>query len=84
MPPQSASKPLARAPVGADRTEPIKGIKKAMMKTMTASLQIPHFGYYDDVDMTQLVNLRKKWKAVAEQRGIRFSYMPIFLKAREN
>ncbi|KAK7468189.1 hypothetical protein BaRGS_00036602 [Batillaria attramentaria] len=64
-----------------DRTEPLKGIKKAMVKTMTAALEIPAFGYYDDIDLTQLVNVRKKLKAIAEQRGVRFSYMPVFLKA---
>lgn len=72
--------PKVKAPIGADRSEPIKGIRKAMVKTMTASLQIPPFGYYDEVDMTQLVQLRTKLKSVAEKRGVRLSYMPIFLK----
>ncbi|PVD23796.1 hypothetical protein C0Q70_17070 [Pomacea canaliculata] len=40
--------PKVKAPIGADRSEPIKGIRKAMVKTMTASLQIPPFGYYDE------------------------------------
>ncbi|KAH9518438.1 hypothetical protein Btru_016818 [Bulinus truncatus] len=64
-----------------DRTVPLKGVSKAMVKIMTAALKIPHFGYYDEVDLTQLVTLRKKLKAMAEQRGIQLSYMPIFIKA---
>ncbi|XP_018018626.1 lipoamide acyltransferase component of branched-chain alpha-keto acid dehydrogenase complex, mitochondrial-like [Hyalella azteca] len=66
---------------GKDRTEAIKGFQKAMVKSMTASLQIPHFGYCDEVDLTALVGLRLAMKQVAEQYGVRFSYMPLFVKA---
>ena len=55
-------------------------MRKAMVKTMTAAQAIPHFGYYDDVDMTELVALRRRMKAIAEKQGIRFSYMPVILK----
>ncbi|KAA0202561.1 hypothetical protein HAZT_HAZT011635 [Hyalella azteca] len=43
--------------------------------------QIPHFGYCDEVDLTALVGLRLAMKQVAEQYGVRFSYMPLFVKA---
>ncbi|XP_078074351.1 lipoamide acyltransferase component of branched-chain alpha-keto acid dehydrogenase complex, mitochondrial [Mustelus asterias] len=66
---------------GKDRTEPVKGIQKAMVKTMSAALKIPHFGYYDEVDLTRLVKLRRELKAVTEDRGIKLSYLPFFLKA---
>ena len=38
-----------------DRTEPIKGIRKAMAKAMTASLAVPHFGYKDEIILNELV-----------------------------
>lgn len=38
-----------------DRTEAIKGIRRAMAKAMTASLTIPHFGYKDEVILNELV-----------------------------
>ncbi|XP_075688338.1 lipoamide acyltransferase component of branched-chain alpha-keto acid dehydrogenase complex, mitochondrial [Rhinoderma darwinii] len=66
---------------GKDVTEPLKGFHKAMMKTMTAALKIPHFGYCDEVDMTRLVQLREELKSMAESRGVRLSFMPFFLKA---
>ncbi|XP_069497686.1 lipoamide acyltransferase component of branched-chain alpha-keto acid dehydrogenase complex, mitochondrial [Ambystoma mexicanum] len=64
-----------------DRTEPLKGFHKAMVKTMSAALKIPHFGYCDEIDLTRLVQLRKELKPVAETRGIKLSFMPFFLKA---
>ncbi|MEE6523169.1 hypothetical protein FKM82_021910, partial [Ascaphus truei] len=82
---QSASVPvpLAKPAVftGKDVTEPLKGFHKAMVKTMSAALKIPHFGYCDEVDMTRLVQLRLELKPEAEARGVRLSFMPFFLKA---
>uniref|UniRef100_A0A3P8UGD8 Dihydrolipoamide acetyltransferase component of pyruvate dehydrogenase complex n=1 Tax=Cynoglossus semilaevis TaxID=244447 RepID=A0A3P8UGD8_CYNSE len=57
------------------------GFHKAMVKTMTAALKIPHFGYCDEVDLTRLVALRAELKPVAEARGVRLSFMPFFIKA---
>lgn len=51
-----------------------------MVKTMTAALKIPHFGYKDEVDLSQLVRLRSELKDVVEARGVKLSYMPFFIK----
>ncbi|ELT99108.1 hypothetical protein CAPTEDRAFT_20550 [Capitella teleta] len=72
---------LASVNLEEDRTEPIKGMRKAMTKTMTKALTIPHFGYCDEIDLTQLMETRNHLKLAAEQRGVKFSYMPFFLKA---
>lgn len=83
-PPSPAKTPARAAPaivVGEDRTEPLKGIRKAMAKSMAAALQIPHFGYCDEIDLTNLVGLRGDLKDLAAARGVKFSYMPVFLKA---
>ncbi|XP_045442792.1 lipoamide acyltransferase component of branched-chain alpha-keto acid dehydrogenase complex, mitochondrial isoform X2 [Pipistrellus kuhlii] len=78
--------PVAKPVVvpGQDRTEPITGFQKAMVKTMTAALKIPHFGYCDEVDLTALVRLREELKPVAAARGIKLSFMPFFIKASHN
>ncbi|XP_048020321.1 LOW QUALITY PROTEIN: lipoamide acyltransferase component of branched-chain alpha-keto acid dehydrogenase complex, mitochondrial [Megalobrama amblycephala] len=81
--PPSIPTPVIPKPVftGKDRTEPIKGFQKAMVKTMSAALKIPHFGYKDEVDLSQLVRLRSELKGLAESRGVKLSYMPFFIKA---
>ncbi|XP_006119877.2 lipoamide acyltransferase component of branched-chain alpha-keto acid dehydrogenase complex, mitochondrial isoform X1 [Pelodiscus sinensis] len=73
------SKPIVFA--GKDKTEAVTGFHKAMVKTMTAALQIPHFGYCDEIDLTQLVQLREELKPVAQARGVKVSFMPFFIKA---
>ncbi|KAF7654740.1 hypothetical protein LDENG_00065610 [Lucifuga dentata] len=77
-PPPAMPKPIF---TGKDITEPLKGFHKAMVKTMTAALKIPHFGYCDEVDLSRLVTLRAEYKAVADGRGVKLSYMPFFIKA---
>ncbi|XP_054714543.1 lipoamide acyltransferase component of branched-chain alpha-keto acid dehydrogenase complex, mitochondrial-like [Uloborus diversus] len=64
-----------------DRSEVIKGYKKAMVKTMTNSLSVPYFSYCDEIDVTDLVLMRARLKQIAEGKGVKFSYMPFFIKA---
>ncbi|XP_039340650.1 lipoamide acyltransferase component of branched-chain alpha-keto acid dehydrogenase complex, mitochondrial isoform X2 [Mauremys reevesii] len=73
------SKPIVFA--GKDKTEAVTGFHKAMVKTMTAALKIPHFGYCDEIDLTQLVQLREELKPLAQVRGVKLSFMPFFIKA---
>lgn len=58
------------------------GFHKAMVKTMTAALMIPHFGYCDEVDLSRLVALRSELRPLAEGRGVKLSFMPFFIKVR--
>ncbi|XP_049514587.1 lipoamide acyltransferase component of branched-chain alpha-keto acid dehydrogenase complex, mitochondrial isoform X2 [Dermacentor silvarum] len=86
--PTPAKAPVHQKPVTvktlqavADRVEQVKGIRKAMAKTMAQSLAIPHFGYCDEINVTRLVELRPILKPLADQMGVRLSYMPFFMKA---
>ena len=63
------------------RTEPASLMVKAMTKSMVEALKIPHFGYKDEIDMSQLVTLRKDLKQSCSDRGIKLSYMPFIVKA---
>lgn len=64
-----------------DRKETIKGIKKAMVKTMNQANTIPHFSYCDEYNMNNLVDLKHHLKTLGKERGIKISYLPIIIKA---
>lgn len=83
---QAASQPSSQTPVSQnsaeDRVEPIRGIKAAMAKQMVSSVStIPHFTYAEELDITDLIALRKKLKAGMEAKGIKLTLMPFFMKA---
>ena len=59
-----------------DRTEKFAPIARVMNRTMTAALQIPHFGYKDEIDMSALVKLRKQLK---HQVGHRSGFSPSWI-----
>jgi len=82
-PPAPLPLPPRPSPViaGKDRVEKTNVIVKAMTKTMVEALKIPHFGYKDEVEMTQLVKLRSELRAACLERGIKLSYMPFIVKA---
>jgi 2-oxoisovalerate dehydrogenase E2 component (dihydrolipoyl transacylase) len=56
-------------------------IQKQMFKTMTKSLNIPHFLYTDEVSLDALADLRARLKPQVQQMGLKLSYMPFFIKA---
>ncbi|KAH8289383.1 hypothetical protein KR054_004404 [Drosophila jambulina] len=69
-------------PAPADRVEVLKGVRKAMLKSMTESLKIPHFAYSDEIDMTQLMQFRDQLQAVAKENGVpKLTFMPFCIKA---
>ncbi|XP_029648243.1 lipoamide acyltransferase component of branched-chain alpha-keto acid dehydrogenase complex, mitochondrial isoform X2 [Octopus sinensis] len=80
--PEPAVRPyIPQASVQEDRVEPIRGIRKAMVKSMNAAHAIPHFGYYDDIDMSSLVQLRYDLKSTSKARGFKLSFMPFIIKS---
>ena len=52
-----------------------------MARTMTASGKVPQFGYSDEVDVSKMVELHRVLKAELKKKNIKFTYMPIFVKA---
>ncbi|XP_043283647.1 lipoamide acyltransferase component of branched-chain alpha-keto acid dehydrogenase complex, mitochondrial [Venturia canescens] len=59
----------------------LKGYEKSMWKSMTQSLNIPHFVYSDECDVTKLVLYRSEVKDHMKEQGISLSFMPFFIKA---
>lgn len=59
--PSSSSASSSASPItssSSTTTIPLSGVRKAMFRAMTASLQIPHFAYSETIDVTSLERLR--------------------------
>jgi pyruvate dehydrogenase E2 component (dihydrolipoamide acetyltransferase) len=72
-------------PVSTDGREeriPLRGIRKRIAEHMHQSKNTAaHFTYVDEVDMTELVQLREQMKPLTEQKGVKLTYLPFIVKA---
>jgi pyruvate dehydrogenase E2 component (dihydrolipoamide acetyltransferase) len=65
----------------ADERQPLTGLRKRIAEHMERSWRIvPHATAFGEVDGGALIALRETLKPVAEQRGVRLTYMPLLIK----
>ncbi|WP_430786214.1 dihydrolipoamide acetyltransferase family protein [Virgibacillus flavescens] len=80
---KSESKETA-APKGEyhETREKMSGIRKSIAKAMVNSkTKAPHVTLMDEIDVTELVAHRKKFKAIAAEQDIKLTYLPYVAKA---
>lgn len=78
--------PLSAAPISGSSAIPdqevqVRGLQRAMVKSMDAAWSVPHLGYSDEVQLDALAALRASMKPIATDRGVKLSYLPFILKA---
>jgi pyruvate dehydrogenase E2 component (dihydrolipoamide acetyltransferase) len=62
--------------------EKMTGIRKAIAKAMVNSKHTaPHVTLLDEIDVTELVAHRKKFKEIAAEKDIKLTYLPYVVKA---
>ena len=80
--PTRAPAAAPRAPAGGETRRPFRGVRKKIAEAMVRSkTTAPHFTVVEEVDVTELVALREKAKAIAADSGTKFTYMPFLMKA---
>ncbi|MED0675621.1 dihydrolipoamide acetyltransferase family protein [Aneurinibacillus thermoaerophilus] len=66
----------------AEERIPLKGIRKKIAEHMVKSVTIiPHVTHIDELEMDALKALRERLKDYAEERGIKLTFLPFFIKA---
>ena len=69
-------------PSGQEERIKIIGLRRKIAEQMVRSYTTaPHFSYVDEVDMTDLVTIRRSLKEAAAARGVRLTYLPFIMKA---
>ena len=67
---------------GTEERVPLRGIRRKIAERMVKSKQTAaHVTHVDEVDMTEIVQLREKSKVSAEKRGVKLTYLPFIIKA---
>ncbi|TCS95946.1 dihydrolipoamide acetyltransferase family protein [Hazenella coriacea] len=68
--------------IGTEERIPLRGIRRTIAKRMVESKHTaPHVTIMDEVDATELVELRKWGKTIAQERNIKLTYLPFIMKA---
>jgi pyruvate dehydrogenase E2 component (dihydrolipoamide acetyltransferase) len=61
---------------------PLRGLRRTISKAMERSkFTATHFTYVAEVDCDKLVSLRDAAKKVADERGVKLTFLPFFVKA---
>lgn len=73
-----------KAPEGdfPETREKMSGMRKAIAKAMVNSKQTsPHVTHLDEVEVQALWDHRKKFKSIAEEQGVKLTFLPYVVKA---
>ncbi len=61
---------------------PLRGIRRSIAEHMVRSVQtVPHYAYIDEVEISQLVQMRQSLREEAERRGVKLTYLAFVVKA---
>jgi len=67
---------------GLEERVPLRGIRRAVAQAMVKSVYTaPHVTLMDEADVSELVALREKALPIAEERGVKLTYLPFVVKA---
>ncbi|MFT5284003.1 MAG: pyruvate dehydrogenase E2 component (dihydrolipoamide acetyltransferase) [Planctomycetota bacterium] len=80
--PKVAAPPVS-IPIGDRETRvPFRGVRRKISEAMTRSaFTATHFTVVEELDVTELIDLRTKAKAVGAKQDIKVTYMPFIMKA---
>src|SRR5450631_5902 len=74
--------PGVTSPASADVRIPFRGVRRMIAEHMVLTQrQVAQFTYVEEVDCTELVELRNKAETRMVSHGLKLSYLPFFIKA---
>ena len=67
---------------GGEERVPLRGLRRAISQSMRRSKDhAAHYTYVEEVDMSALDQLRAHTKTLAEEKGVKLTYLPFIIKA---
>lgn len=61
--------------------EPLRGLRRRIAERMEEAWRVPHVTTFREIDVNELVKVRKSLKSEAARRNISLTFMPFFIKA---
>lgn len=73
---------LETSPASSEQRIPLRGIRRVISQSMTRSIRTAaHSTINEEVDVTQLIDLRKQMAPSAAEKGVSLTYVSFFVKA---
>ncbi|KAI3804396.1 hypothetical protein L1987_25901 [Smallanthus sonchifolius] len=79
--PEQVFRPMADESLYQDKTLPIRGYQRAMVKSMTAAATIPHFHYIEEINCDELGKLKDGFQKQNSDPNIKFTFLPLLIKS---
>lgn len=74
--------PLALESGDRESRVPFRGVRRKIAEAMSRSMYTaPHFTVVEELDVTDLVEVRGRAKAIGAEQGVKITYMPFIMKA---
>lgn len=64
-----------------DKTIPVRGFQRAMVKSMTEAAKIPHFHYVEDLNCDALVELKSSFQNENSDPDVKHTFLPTLIKS---
>ncbi len=77
-----SGEPAVSPPQAATENIPYRGVRRTIGEQMERSVYTaPHVTHHELIEVDALVDTREELKAVAEERGVKLTYLPFVIKA---
>ncbi|KAJ4968256.1 hypothetical protein NE237_014957 [Protea cynaroides] len=64
-----------------DKTIPLRGFQRSMVKSMTMAAKVPHFHYLEEINCDALVELKASFQDANSDPDIKHTYLPFLIKS---
>lgn len=64
-----------------DRTIPLRGFQRAMVKAMTIAAKVPHFHYLEEINCDALVKLKAAFQNENTDQDVKHTFLPFLVKS---
>ncbi|XP_042476143.1 lipoamide acyltransferase component of branched-chain alpha-keto acid dehydrogenase complex, mitochondrial-like [Macadamia integrifolia] len=64
-----------------DKTVPLRGFQRSMVKSMTMVATVPHFHYLEEMNCDALVEFKASFQDANSDPDVKHTYLPLFIKS---
>ncbi|KAB1213957.1 Lipoamide acyltransferase component of branched-chain alpha-keto acid dehydrogenase complex, mitochondrial [Morella rubra] len=64
-----------------DKTVPLRGFQRAMVKSMSMAAKVPHFHYVDEINCDALMELKASFQDNNSDPDVKHTFLPLLIKS---